>query len=273
MIIATPSAPSIANTGEAIAAIASASRKTGSDFTYLLATAKRESNLDSTAKSKSSSASGLFQFIEQTWLSVIKRFGTRHGLSQFADAISETGSGRYVVGSVEAKSAILALREDAKISALMAGEAAAATKQSLAYALGREVLPGELYAAHFFGERGARRLIELNAQDPGARADWAFPEAAEANRSVFYHRDGDAKTIGEVHAWAVTEPSPKHDRVIVGTAGGANRRTAASRELVVYASRDVISRASGLPLSPLVLNSSVLEILSGAAEAERQRHQ
>lgn len=157
MITATLGAEAVSNTGDIVAAIASASHKTGSDFDYLLATARRESNLDHTAKSKSSSASGLFQFIEQTWLSLIKRFGTRHGLSGFADAISETGTGRYVVGSAEAKSAILALRHDAKISALMAGEAAAATKQSLRDALGREVVPGNCMP-RIFSESEARAV-------------------------------------------------------------------------------------------------------------------
>src|SRR4029453_7643273 len=101
-----------ASPAEILAAIASASRKTGSDFDYLLATAQRESNLDSRAKSKTSSASGLFQFIDQTWLSLIKRHGARHGLGQYADAIAATESGRYVVTSPPARSAILALRED-----------------------------------------------------------------------------------------------------------------------------------------------------------------
>jgi hypothetical protein len=200
------SAARTASPSDVLAAIKSASRETGSDFGYLLSIAQRESNLDNTAKSKSSSATGLFQFIDQTWLSLIKRYGTEHGLGHHADAISRTDSGRFVVGSPEAKSAILALREDPKISALMAGEAAAATKQSLECALSRAVCSGELYAAHFLGEGGARRLIGLNEQNAGAQADLAFPEAAKANRNVFYHADGRAKTIGEVHAWAVGEP-------------------------------------------------------------------
>jgi hypothetical protein len=273
MIITSSSAQAASQGGEIVDAIASASHKTGSDFDYLLATAKRESNLDRTAKSSSSSASGLFQFIEQTWLSLIKRFGARHGLSGFADAISENGSGRLVVGSPAAKSAILALRHDAKISALMAGEAAVAMQQSLKDALGRDVLPGELYAAHFFGERGARRLIALNARDPGARADWAFPEAAEANRAVFYHADGNAKTIGEVHAWAVTNPAAKNDHPRAVVARPETRRATASRELILYVSREVTAPPSGLPLSPLALNSSVLEVLAGAGQPEKQRRQ
>src|SRR5262245_49953814 len=98
-----------------LAAIKSASQETGSDFDYLLNIAQRESNLDNTAKSKGSSATGLFQFIDQTWLSLVKRYGQDHGLGGYAEAISRTESGRLVVGSPEMKSAILALREDPKI--------------------------------------------------------------------------------------------------------------------------------------------------------------
>ena len=103
----------------------------------------------------------------------------------------------------------------------MAGEAAAATKQSLECALGRKVCAGELYAAHFLGESGAKRLITLNEQHSGARADLAFPDAAKANRNVFYHADGRAKTVGEVHAWAMGEhdapPAPAEPRLVVAS--------------------------------------------------------
>ena len=50
-----------------VAALTSASRSTGADFDYLLSTAMRESSLKPQAKSKTSSASGLFQFIPGTW--------------------------------------------------------------------------------------------------------------------------------------------------------------------------------------------------------------
>jgi soluble lytic murein transglycosylase-like protein len=49
-------------------AIAQASDKTGVDFAFLLATAKRESSLNPKARAKTSSAKGLFQFLDQTWL-------------------------------------------------------------------------------------------------------------------------------------------------------------------------------------------------------------
>jgi hypothetical protein len=282
-----------ANTADVVAAIKTASRETGSDFDYLLATAQRESNLDSKAKSKSSSATGLFQFLDQTWLSLIKRYGNRHGLGHYVEAITKTESGRLAVGSAGTKSAIRALREDPEISALMAGEAASATRQSLECALGRPVCSGELYAAHFLGDGGARRLINLNAKQSDARADLAFPEAAKANRSVFYHSDGRAKTVGEVHAWAVgkTDPAlaPVQKPTVVAAAStaraprGLMAPDAASSPITrndaeesfgitVRGSRFVFSGPSNttpasaeaalLPRSPLALSAGVLEILA-----------
>ena len=48
---------------------------------FLLKTATRESSLNPDAKAKSSSAAGLFQFIEQTWLGLVKSDGPRLGLA------------------------------------------------------------------------------------------------------------------------------------------------------------------------------------------------
>jgi hypothetical protein len=59
----------------ATGAIRQAARMTGADFKYLLATAQVESSLNPSAQATSSSARGLFQFIEQTWLSTLKEQG------------------------------------------------------------------------------------------------------------------------------------------------------------------------------------------------------
>lgn len=196
---------SAAGHSDVLAALRTASRKTGLDFDYLLNTAMRESSLNVQAKSKVSSASGLFQFIDQTWLGVVKRYGERHGLGAYAGAIQQGGDGRYSVSSPETKAAILALRQNPELSAMMAGESAKEIKQSLECALGRKLCGGELYAAHFMGPSAARQLIQLNESDPAARADRVFPQAARANKTVFYDTDGRAKTIGEVYA-AVVNP-------------------------------------------------------------------
>jgi soluble lytic murein transglycosylase-like protein len=61
---------------------------TGADFKYLLATAQVESRLNPNAQAPSSSARGLSQFIEQTWLSTLKEQGGALGYAPYASAIS-----------------------------------------------------------------------------------------------------------------------------------------------------------------------------------------
>src|ERR1051325_7303452 len=70
--------------------------QTGTGFDYLVKTAQRESSLDPSAKAKTSSASGLFQFIDQTWLGLIKSDGAKYGLGAYASAVNERG-GNYGV--------------------------------------------------------------------------------------------------------------------------------------------------------------------------------
>ena len=83
--------------GRVTGAIRDAARQTGAGFEYLLNTALRESNLNPSAKAKTSSATGLFQFIDQTWLGTMKQSGAALGYGKYADAISKTPQGRYVV--------------------------------------------------------------------------------------------------------------------------------------------------------------------------------
>src|SRR4030081_3694827 len=70
-------------------AIKQAANPTGTSFEYLLATAKMESNFNPTASASTSSARGLYQFIDQTWLGTVKEAGAQLGYSQYADAISK----------------------------------------------------------------------------------------------------------------------------------------------------------------------------------------
>ena len=77
-------------------AIRNAASATGAGFDYLLNTAMRESNLNPNAKAKSSSATGLFQFIDQTWLGTMKQSGAALGYGKYADAITRTPQGNFV---------------------------------------------------------------------------------------------------------------------------------------------------------------------------------
>jgi hypothetical protein len=180
-------------------AIERASARTGADFDYLLKTAVRESSLNPAAKAGSSSAAGLFQFIEQTWLGMVKNHGADHGLSNLADQISRTKGGRYVVADRQVRRDILALRYDPEIAATMAGEFTKESQTALRQALGREASGGELYAAHFLGPDGAVDLIQAAARGETS-APALFPDAARANRSIFYAKSGLARSPAEVLA-------------------------------------------------------------------------
>ena len=128
-----------------------------------------------------------------------------HGLSGYAAAISKDSDGRYHADR-GTKDAILALRKDPQISALMAGEYAKTTEGAMRASLGREVCGGELYAAHFLGPDAACKLIRLAGSEPGASAAAQFPQAAGANKSVFFHADGEPKSVREVYDWALRQP-------------------------------------------------------------------
>src|SRR5262245_58751937 len=76
---------------QVIHAVRKAAQKTGVDFAFLMEKASTESSFNPAAKSKHSSATGLFQFIEQTWLNMVKKYGDKYGLEKYADQIEIKG--------------------------------------------------------------------------------------------------------------------------------------------------------------------------------------
>jgi hypothetical protein len=194
------------------AAIASASRATGMDFDFLLSTAVRESSLNPTAEAPTSSAAGLFQFLDQTWLTTVKRHGARHGMGAEAAMVQIGSDGRARVDDAQARAAILNMRFDPELSARMAAEFASDNADALRVRTGREPVAGDLYAAHFLGASGAAQLINAASDQPWEAAANLFPQAARANRPIFYAPDGRPKTVVEVlgglRATAMREAPP-----------------------------------------------------------------
>jgi hypothetical protein len=192
--------PSNSAAGSTVAgAIGQASQATGTSFNYLLATAQVESGLNPQAGASTSSARGLFQFIEQTWLATMKQSGPALGYGRYADAITQTASGHYEVKNPALRSEILKLRNDPTANAVMAGAFTKANAAYLTQRLGRPPSEGELYIAHFLGAGGAARLIALAASNPNATATDFFPAAAHANSSIFYDRTtGAARSVADV---------------------------------------------------------------------------
>lgn len=195
-------ASSVAGTGIApqiSGAISKAAESTGISFQYLLTTARIESSLNPKAQAATSSAKGLYQFIDQTWLATVKQDGAALGMGQYADAITRTASGRYEVADPAMRSEILKLRTDPAMSAMMAGALARTNASHLTAVTGKVPTEGELYAAHFLGPEGAGRLINAVNSRGSANAAAMFPAAAAANRPIFYNRDGSARTVTEVY--------------------------------------------------------------------------
>jgi hypothetical protein len=277
----------VADKTQVIAALRQASIETGSDFHYLLGTAIRESGLKSQAQATTSSAQGLFQFTGQTWLGMIKESGAKYGLGAYAAEIEKDADGHYQADNSADRSAILALRKDPKIAALMAGEFSNKCKASLEQTLGRGVCDGELYAAHFLGANAAAKLIQTNASAPQTHAAELFPQAAGANRNVFYHADGSSKTVREVYEWALKQPNGNApvETTRVATAELRTNTTAAAAEpdnalitIVLawtperpsFSALDDDDATDGaMPVKPFLLTPGVMDLLSQVSPSHR----
>lgn len=204
-------------------AFQSASTSTGTSFDYLVKTAARESSFNPSAKAKTSSATGLFQFIESTWLETMKEAGPKHGLENYSEHIKRSKSGKYYVSDANMRREILDLRKDPEISSMMAGALTQKNSEYLERKIGRAPTDGELYMAHFLGAHGASKLIDATNANPNTRADSVFSAQARANKPIFYNRNGTARSMQEVYEVIVS----KHDAVtmIAEVSGKKNLRT------------------------------------------------
>jgi len=180
--------------------IKQAASSTGASFEYLLTTAKMESNFNPKAAATTSSARGLFQFIDQTWLGTVKEAGSQLGYGKYADAITRNPSGSYSVSDPAAREAIMKLRDDPQAASSMAGVLTQSNSFKLTGKIGRRPTDAELYMAHFMGVGGAGKLISSAEDNPQASATRMFPAAAEANRSIFYDRSGRSRSVSEVYS-------------------------------------------------------------------------
>jgi hypothetical protein len=179
-------------------AIAMASQRTGMDFGYLLGQAKLESSMNPTAKASTSSATGLYQFLDQSWLSVVHDHGSEYGMSWAADAIKQGSNGKYYVPDSNLRQQILDMRNHPETASVMAAEFAGDNKDYLESKLGRTMDSTDLYMAHFLGKGGATKFLTNMSQSPDAAAASAFPAAARSNRSVFYDKQGNARSYSEI---------------------------------------------------------------------------
>jgi Transglycosylase SLT domain len=263
------------------AAIQRASQATGVDFSFLMKTANRESAFNPAAKSGASSAAGLFQFVGQTWLSTLKQHGAKHGYARYADLIEKGADGRFHVPGDDARRAVMDLRLDPHAASLMAGELTSDSAAYLKGRTGRQPTAGELYAAHFLGPQGSAKLIEAAQRQPGATAAQLFPDAAHANKAIFY-RDGRAATVGEVYANLTrtagagpvtdgTAPAAAGDGDFIQYASARRLDRQAQQEqligLILRGSHPPDDAGAGARLTGSMFTTEMLQVLSNAKKS------
>ncbi|MCA6122936.1 lytic transglycosylase domain-containing protein [Bradyrhizobium sp. WSM 1704] len=206
--------------------IRQAASTTGTSFQYLLTTAKMESNFNARAGASTSSAHGLFQFIDQTWLGTVKEAGSQLGYGRYADAITKNSDGSYSVSDASARNAIMKLRDDPDAASAMAGVLTQSNSFKLTGKIGRRPTDAELYMAHFMGVGGAGRLISSAEDSPGANAAAMFPKAAAANQSIFYDKSGNARSVSQVYSVLTTRyvaaANSQDTRTAFAAAGGGD---------------------------------------------------
>jgi hypothetical protein len=229
-------------------AIKQAAGTTGANFEYLLATAKMESDFNPTAGASTSSAHGLYQFIDQTWLGTVKEAGASLGYGQYADAISKSSSGSYSVSDPTARSAIMKLRDDPVVASAMAGILTQSNSFNLTGKIGRRPNDAELYMAHFMGVGGAAKLITNAEDNPKASGAQLFPNAAAANRSIFYDSTGRTRSVSEVYSVLTSR-----------YASAANSQATRSAIAAVGGTPSTTAVASAAQPAPSVENAAFLQ--------------
>jgi hypothetical protein len=166
-------------------AIDDAASDIGIDARYLVAVAAKESSFDPSARADRSTAEGLFQFTQPTWLRVIKLFGAKHGLAAEADQIIVDRDGGVSMPDAAARLRLLQRRNDARLSAAMAAELGVDNQARLARMLGRTANAAETYIAHFLGVSQAAELIKAARATPRLSGARLLPAAAASNPGVF----------------------------------------------------------------------------------------
>lgn len=182
----------IANRQEQISTIIRrAARNTDQDFNFLLTQARVESGLNPSAVARTSSATGLYQFTNGTWIDLVRRHGDQVGLENAAQAL------RNGEATPEVKASLLAKRTDPALSAELAARFAIDNAQALARSGHGKIGSTELYLAHFLGPKGADVFLTGLKTKPDAPAAAALPQAAQANANIFFNK-GQPRSFAEI---------------------------------------------------------------------------
>jgi hypothetical protein len=189
--------------------IVKAAQAVQTDPVLLMAVADKESSFITAVQAKTSSATGLYQFIERTWLGVVRDFGGKYGLAKEAALVTADANDKPVITDAAERARILDLRRDPYLSALMAGEMLKRDAATISQRIGRDLTLGEVYLAHFLGPDDAGDFLDKVVNKPAAAAAALLPGPARANRSIFFaanryvgrgrHRKPMSLSVAQVH--------------------------------------------------------------------------
>lgn len=177
--------------------ISTASKMVGVDEKLMGIMAAIESGFNYAVKAGTSSATGLYQFIDSTWKSMVSKFGAKYGI----DANTSP--------------------KDPRANALMGAEFLKMNMEKLAPVLGRQPTYTDMYLAHFMGDGGARKFLKAMADNPNAIAADIFPKEAAANKPIFYN-GGQPRTLKQIydHFTNMINQKAKAFKMDVGGAAG-----------------------------------------------------
>jgi hypothetical protein len=237
---------------EVTSAIRQASARTGVDFKYLVAQAGQESSFNPDAQAGTSSAKGLYQFIESTWLTMVRNKGGSVGLGDLAQQIDSTAGGPRVADAATRRK-ILDLRNDPTIAATMAAEYAKSNRDQLEQNLGRPATPTDLYMAHFLGASGATKFLSAVNATPGKAGADVLPEAASANRAAFYDKQGRALSVAQIYK----HYSERFDNAVTDTSSvaAADAPKATSVNSTAAIKSAIFQALVGQQLSPVTIDA------------------
>ena len=213
--------------------IVRAAQSVQTDPVLLMAVADKESSFITAVQAKTSSATGLYQFIERTWLGVVRDFGPRYGLEKEAALVVPDANDRPTVTDPAERTRILELRRDPYLSALMAGEMLKRDAARIALRIGRELTLGEVYLAHFLGPDDAEEFLAKVVDKPGAAAAQLLPGPARANRTIFFATQQGRRAKKAV-SLSVAQVHEKFE-AMMSTRGARYQNVRAVSGLVAYA--------------------------------------
>lgn len=182
-------------------AIVRAARETEFPADYLMAIAEKESSFRADATPDAGSARGYFGFIEQTWLSAVKRNGGEYGLADAAAAIevkkNRRGQSYFDVDDPKLRREIMDLREDPYVSAVMTALDLKDARKRIEDRIDAVMKDEDLYLPHFLGEDAAEDVIAASEHKPGTSARGLLPRAARYNKAMFHDTHGRPLTVAQ----------------------------------------------------------------------------